>query len=607
MSTRAQPLSWRATALCALALWAGTLLLYFKTLGFDFINLETKPVLLEHPMLYNSASLLSSLRQILFEYFPREEPLIVRDISWAIEARVFGLRNAVGHHLGQIVLNATNSVLAFAFVLRSTREPRVAIASAALFAVLPVHVQAVCWDMGRKDLLVALFMLLGLYMQCISLEQAGTHRARRIDALIWVVGLCALLSKFSAIVYCLVLALHRVLQPYLDGSLPPDAPLDWRAARRRALPMLLPMLGISAVIYYWYNLNVTQFGVLVGRGPTTLTAEHLRTLAQLAPLSIALDVKLIFWPFDYSLYYLYPNANLPPSWLQLCAGYAACLVLLGATLIAARRRKDVLFFLLGFELMMLPYLNIQDIGIWIADRYVYSSALMLLAAAALWIERGARPSARTIAAVACALLVTAGAARTFVHEDRYHDDLTLWSYEVGRTQPAVLAWEALAREYVYRAKRAAPGRDREHWTNLANDTIRRGLAYYEGLHLRTSGSRQAERLNAATMLRLRGELLLLEPVHASAALETLRAAQLLAKTGATALLLAQATMLLANEEGPGRSEPWVRMSFAYFAQYVEFARADPEQRGAALDMLVVNYNRFAYLAREVRALEQSLR
>jgi hypothetical protein len=235
-----EALSARATLVCALALWAGTCALYFKVLGFDFIKLDTKAILLERGALYSSRSLLGSLRQILFLCFPREEPLIVRDISWAIESRVFGLRSAYGHHLGQLAYNATNSVLAFAFLLRSTQRPRVAIFSAALFAVLPVHVQAVCWDMGRKDLLVALFMLLGLYLQSISLEQPGTRRARSLDALICLIGLAALLSKFSAIVYCLILALHRVLYPYVAGSLAPDAPLDWNAARRRAMPIFFP-------------------------------------------------------------------------------------------------------------------------------------------------------------------------------------------------------------------------------------------------------------------------------------------------------------------------------------------------------------------------------
>jgi hypothetical protein len=171
----------------------------------------------------------------------------------------------------------------------------------------------------------------------------------------------------------------------------------------------------------------------------------------------------------------------------------------------------------------------------------------------------------------------------------------------------MLAWEALSREFVDRATLAAPGADRRQWIERAENTIARGLTYFERLPLRSTHYRPAERLSASTMYRFRGELALLAGAPARVVLEPLRKGYLLAKTGRGALLLAQATMQMAGEDAPDRREAWVRMSFAYFSYYAETARPDASQRPTALDMLTLNYSRFAYLANSVRALEDTLR
>ena len=64
-----------------LVLVALSLLWYLRTAGYEFVNFDDTQILLGHPNLYNENSLLSSIREIFTGYFPREEPLLVRDLQ----------------------------------------------------------------------------------------------------------------------------------------------------------------------------------------------------------------------------------------------------------------------------------------------------------------------------------------------------------------------------------------------------------------------------------------------------------------------------------------------------------------------------------------------
>jgi hypothetical protein len=138
------------TALAALGLALLSLALYARAAGFDFVNFDDPTVLLAHPQLYDETSFLASLSQIFFESFPREEPLLLRDVSWALDARVFGFQNPLGYHLGNVLFNAANVALLFLFLARATRRFGLSLAVAGVFAVLPVHVEPVSWVWGAR-------------------------------------------------------------------------------------------------------------------------------------------------------------------------------------------------------------------------------------------------------------------------------------------------------------------------------------------------------------------------------------------------------------------------------------------------------------------------
>jgi hypothetical protein len=597
----------------AVLLFGGSLWLYAPSLGFGFIGYDEPSVLLAHPNLYNQPSLAASIREILIGYFPREEPLIVRDFSWLVDARLFGFERAVGYHLGNVLFNAANVVLLFAFLLHATRSLAFAGLVAALFSTLAIHVEPVCWVMGRKDLLGAFFTLLALLAQSIVLRQAPGWRRRVLLGAIFLLVPLAILSKFSAIVLVALLALHRLYAPFLDGSRAAGGPMGLRG-RWRELVGLSPHLAVTAGLYFWYQHSLSAFQVIGGRGPSPWSLTHLKTVALLFPISLGDTVARLFSPGQFSIFYLRPNVMLPlrgadiVTLLATLGGSAALLWL------ALFRRKDVAFFVLAFFLFMAPYANVEYIGIWGADRYAYLSSwcvVALLVAIFLAAWRGPRSLARGAALVllvGLALVAGHNVAAARVRQNAFRDARTFWDHELARPEPSFLVYESAAKTALAEAAAAAPGSPaRTAAVARAVAVAERGLRAYESLPWQAApGYFHRERTHAAGLHTAMGLAAMLAGRPPEERLRYHRMAYRTAANQHTALMLAQVLFDLAKSDPP--REEVARESLRYFALYLREAKSDPLHRPGLPGLLRQYTDAFPGLADEVaRVAEQSLR
>jgi hypothetical protein len=319
---------------------------YARTTTFSFVDHDDLRILQAHPNLYDAGSLLASLREIFFGYFPREEPLLVRDVSWAIDARLFGFENPFGYHLGNVVLNALVVGLVFLLFRRLLASRTLAALLSLAFALLPIHVEPVAWVMGRKDLLVAFFMALGLLLQSHELTEDRDRGGRRW---LWWGGtlLCcalALGSKISAIAFPLVLGLHRLFHPYLEGRRDPGTAFEWPDALRRSVPPLLPHLALAIGAFVWYRGILADYGVIENSGPGPLSGEHLRHVFGFLPLIAAEYLRSVFAPGELSTYYRWPHVAIPLGPGERIASALWALGLLGGLVFLMRRRRDLAFF-----------------------------------------------------------------------------------------------------------------------------------------------------------------------------------------------------------------------------------------------------------------------
>lgn len=276
-----------------------------------------------------------------------------------------------GFRLVNVLLHAGVCAALYA-ALKRRLAPRAALAAAALFAVLPVHVEAVSYIAGRSEILVLLFLLLAW------LDFEGpSERWRR--GLLW--QALALLSKEQAVLFPLFLA----AADHVDGSL--------RSSSRRRLHLRLWGLTAASLALRFAVLGRPFHGGMdyfagVPLLSKWLTVAKFWTLHYAAPMLTGLGLNA-----DYSRP-LFPDAGPgdAAAWLCLTLWLAAG----AASLEALRRRKPAALLGAVFFLPLLPTSNLiihlDTIG---AERFLYTPSIAfcvlgglafarLPAGAALW-------------------------------------------------------------------------------------------------------------------------------------------------------------------------------------------------------------------------------
>src|SRR5207248_1099277 len=115
-----------------------------------FIDFSTRPQTTDHNGQANNAKEKSAVCSC-WEIRPHRN----------LDCQLFGT-NASHHLLVNVLIHATNTLLVFWFVLRTTHARWPSALVAALFALHPLHVESVAWVSERKDTLSTFFGLLSL-------------------------------------------------------------------------------------------------------------------------------------------------------------------------------------------------------------------------------------------------------------------------------------------------------------------------------------------------------------------------------------------------------------------------------------------------------------
>ncbi|MGQ0552510.1 MAG: tetratricopeptide repeat protein [Planctomycetota bacterium] len=332
-------------------------------------------------------------------------PLSVATYRWQWPTRVDGVPSAVPFRVVNILLHVLTSLILFVLARRWGLGAGGALAAALLFAVHPVHAEAVAWVSGRSELL-ATGLILAAWCSYLSPSRAGGLLA---------VGLtgAALLSKEQAL---LVPAL------FLGGDLALRQPPRWRR-----------LAALTAAVV---ALFAARFAVLPQLVPSEAPFGAL-SLSERVPVALnilARSFELLLWPADLRVFY--PRSEFL-GWQPFSLGLLAAAALLTAWL--WRRVRPAAAGLLLVPLSLALVLNLVPIGATFADRFLYlPSALFCLAVGAAAQARGrAEQRAGTglslsvlvpLVLVIVALLVCRNAVAVF------HDDLRLWEH-AARLKP----------------------------------------------------------------------------------------------------------------------------------------------------------------------------
>ena len=353
-------------------------------------------------------------------------------LSWALNYAAGGLATA-GYTAVDLAIHA-GVCLALLHLALSLGAPRlVAAAAALLFAVHPVHTEAVTGFVGRADTLATLFVLLTLVWHrraAAGSVAAGSLASRSLAALFLAL---ALLTKESAVA---ALALIPALDWLVPAPGPDGRPAGVRARLRRDYALY------AAVAVAWLGARYAVLGTL-SRDPDTilpafnpLVPERPTPLGELrgagpaerllTPFALVAEAaRLLVWPAHLSMDYSFEQLPLAGSLFdgRVLAGLLVVALVLAAVL-RGRRRAPALAFAAAFALLAwLPTANLLfPIGTLFAERLLYLPSAGALLALALLLGRLAERSgwrAPVIGLTAVALLALG--ARTWARNPAWRD------------------------------------------------------------------------------------------------------------------------------------------------------------------------------------------
>ncbi len=276
----------------------------------------------------------------------------VMNLSFAVDYRLWGL-NPAGYHLTQVLLHALNSMFVFLFLYWLLGSRRSSFLAGLLFALHPVHSEAVTAFLGRSELLMTFFCFLAVGAFWFSLRFSGIRT--------WFAYACSLgayalacLSKETGIVCPLLILLVILLVPKSASERRPKS----------GVVRLLPFLGV-AVFYLLYRRSVLLVMSFPwwGGNPAQTSLMMMTVLWEYA--------RLLAFPLHLCPWYVTP---VPPSifYWKVVSGI---LILLGSlVLILFLRRKSWLASLgLGWILLaLLPVSNVLPIpGTMMTERWLY--------------------------------------------------------------------------------------------------------------------------------------------------------------------------------------------------------------------------------------------
>ena len=328
-------------------------------------------------------------------------------LNWSM-----GSGSPVPFHVFNVALHGANTALVTILLTTLGATPLLALLGGAVFAVHPVHVEAVANSVGRGDALMALFVLLGAlaYLRGFRSEWARVGLVSLAYAM-------ALASKENGAVLPALLVVLSLLFP--------------ERARRNGWASQLPVFAaLAGVLVLYLAVRYQVLGTLLQRDAAPyIVILPLWLRMSTAVANITELTRLLLFPADLVADYG-PGVILPTSIgaLRFWVG-GGVLLAVGALAVSSLRRSP--WITLGVLWVVLSVAVVGNVifpvGVWVAERTLYlpSVGVSLLTVGlgqyAVGFLREPPARLRWSAVGAATLLVLLGGARTWTRNAAWHD------------------------------------------------------------------------------------------------------------------------------------------------------------------------------------------
>ena len=309
------------------------------------------------------------------------------------------------YHLTNVLLHCLNVVLAF-FFLRTFFSRPASFLGALVFAVHPIHTEAVAWVSGRPYLVIAAF----LFSNFLIYQRAfGGNNFRRGP---YILSLCVfsytILGSFG---FYLLFPALVILFDLTSGT--------WRARWKFWIPFMavlgLKFLFVQAPFIARARSLASQTGSDVSWNNPLLTAAH----------SVYSNLAILFWPGNLSLF----HETLRVEKAALAFETILLFALLALLPFLFKKAKAVFFGLAVFMLFLLPTYSPVAICCLVGERYLYFSAILVGICLAFLYEKYAVRNSTYMRLFTLFFLVVVFALslRTMVRNEDWQDEISFWS------------------------------------------------------------------------------------------------------------------------------------------------------------------------------------
>ncbi|MBN1901012.1 tetratricopeptide repeat protein [Candidatus Sumerlaeota bacterium] len=392
-------------------------------------------------------------------------PLTV--FSFALNYRIHEL-SPFGYHFANVLLHILASMLLFAFLLKWTRDHRLAFISALFFAAHPVHTEAVNNIVGRAEILAALFVFAGLLFYAIGMGRQNALLLHCVSAFFFLLGL---LSKETAVVFLPAAFLLFLLDRKKKGDFPLFSPL-------RKSENFLPFLFFSLVFAFYLFLRKIALGGFLSSSESISPMDNILAIAKenrnsavyYATTLKALGVyfHLLLFPLDLTADYSYKEIPLATGFCQMEVIFS--FLALGALCLFAcflwrKKQFSPLFGILFLLIALAPISNIFFmIGTLLGERLLYIPSAGFCAVLAWFLVQSSEkatarlkrqsislPSGTALFAI-CSIVVFLYGFRCITRNPAWKDNHTLFEVTARTSPSSARAHRNLGHEFMLRGQ-----------------------------------------------------------------------------------------------------------------------------------------------------------
>lgn len=418
--------------------------------GFVF---DDEGVILDNPAVW-AASPADAARSSYWPAWP-EAGLYrpVTTLSYWLTARVSG-RAAWAFHAGNLILNAAVTLLLAGVLLQLfPRRRGTALAASLIFALHPLHAEAVASIVGRAELWAAFWSLLA-YSLILRPSPDPPVRVLLSSAAFAL----ALLSKESAAGLLALPALHL-----LPWAVVPEGDDQGRRripgrSHRAAWPApgwstwLMTGAGWASALALVLLLRMRILGSIFGLELVGMIENVLAHVDTWTRVTGAVGFQWIllqrlFLPWTLSADFSYPQLVPTPGWMA--AGVLLSLLLIAAVVIAVRRRAWPWLWGLGWiaGTGLLTSNVIFPLGTVLAERLAYlpsAGVFWLMALAFAWLARVAARPIRTALWALVIIWITFLFVRSILRSCDWRSDLTIFKSAATASPRSAKMWANLS-------------------------------------------------------------------------------------------------------------------------------------------------------------------